>query len=114
MKAAPFNIRCIQTDNGSEFVSDYMNGHEGHTTHFQDYLSSNGILHRRIPKGKPWENAHVEAQHRIDQERLYDTMCVGSLDEAAVALAKYQCVSNLLPKPCLGMKSPMQMIEEIV
>jgi hypothetical protein len=113
VRAAPFEIRCIQTDNGSEFVSDYMAGHEEHTTHFQEFLSSNGILHKRIAGGKPWENAHVEAQHRIDQERLYDTMCVGSLDEAMAVLAEYQRVSNQYPKPCLGMKSPMQMIEGI-
>jgi transposase InsO family protein/transposase-like protein len=112
VSSAPFSIRCIQTDNGSEFVSDYMNGHRMHMTHFQAFLSSNSILHKRIGKGKPWENAHVESQHRLDQERLYDTMCVGSLEEATLILSEYQRVSNLYPKPCLGMKSPMQMIEE--
>ena len=55
----------------------------------------------------------MEAQHRIDQERLYDTMCVGNLDEATLILTEYQRVSNLYPKPCLGMKSPIQMIEGI-
>ena len=113
VKAAPFDIQCIQTDNGSEFVSDYMNGHEAHTTYFQEFLTGNGIIHRRITKGKPWENAYVESQHRIDQERLYDTMRVGSLDEGMAVLAAYQRESNLYPKPCLGMKSPMQMIEGI-
>lgn len=113
VKAAPFDIQCIQTDNGSEFVSDYMSGHETHITHFQAFLSSSGIHHKRITKGKPWENAHVESQHRIDQERLYDTMSVGSLDEGMAVLAAYQRESNLYPKPCLGMGSPMQMIEEI-
>lgn len=113
VSSAPFSIRCIQTDNGSEFVSDYMCGHETHVTHFQAFLSSNGIFHQRITKGKPWENAHVESQHRIDQERLYDTMCVGSLEEATLILSEYQRVSNLYPKPCLGMKSPIQVIEEI-
>lgn len=113
VKAAPFDIQCIQTDNGSEFVSDYMNGHEAHTTYFQEFLTGNGIIHRRITKGKPWENAYVESQHRIDQERLYDTMRVGSLDEGMAVLAAYQRESNLYPKPCLGMGSPMQMIEEI-
>ncbi len=114
MSSAPFSIRCIQSDNGSEFVSDYMCGHETHVTHFQAFLSSNGIFHQRITKGKPWGNAHVEFQHRIDQERLYDTMCVGSLEEATLILSEYQRISNLYPKPCLGMISPMRMIEEIV
>jgi transposase InsO family protein len=114
VKAAPFDIQCIQTDNGSEFVSDYMSGHETHDTHFQTFLLGHGILHKRITKGKPWENAHVESQHRIDQERLYDTMCVGSLDEAMTILTEYQSVSNNYPKPCLGMKSPMDIIREVV
>ena len=27
-KRAPFSIRQIQTDNGSDFTSEYLNGHE--------------------------------------------------------------------------------------
>ena len=84
-----------------------------HATYFQAFLSDNGILHKRIAKGKPWENAHVESQHRIDQERLYDTLQVRSLDEAVAVLTEYDGISNLYPKPCLGMKSPIQVIEEI-
>ena len=87
-----------------------MKGHGCHTTYFQKFLVSNDILHSRIAKGSPWENGYVEAQHRIDQERLYDTMKVSSLDEGMAVLAAYQSESNLYPKPCLGMKSPMDMI----
>ena len=114
LKAAPFDIQCIQTDNGSEFVSDYLDGHESHITCFQEFLAKHNIVHRRIAKGKPWENAYVEAQHRIDQERLYDAMRVGSLEEGITSLTVYQDESNWYPKPCLGMKSPMDMIGETV
>jgi transposase InsO family protein len=89
MREVPFTIQCVQTDNGSEFVSVYMNGHDGRATLFQELLTSKNIVHRRIAKGKPWENGYVEAQHRIDQERLYDTMKVGSLEEGMAALAAY-------------------------
>lgn len=114
LKGAPFKIQCIQTDNGSEFVSDYMKGHGCHTTYFQEFLASNDILHSRIAKGSPWENGYVEAQHRIDQERLYDTMKVSSLEDGMAVLAAYQSESNLYPKPCLGMKSPIDMISEAI
>ena len=71
-------------------------------------------LNKRIAEGKPWENAYVEAQHRIDQERLYDAMRVGSREEGIATLTVYQDESNWYPKPCLGMKSPMDMIGETV
>ena len=60
---------------------------------------------QRLVKGKQWA---------LQYERLYDTMCMGSLDEAAVVLAEYQYLSNLYPKPCLGMKSPMDIVGEVV
>lgn len=87
-----------------------MNGHEHHVTHFGQLLETYHIEHILTDKGKPWQNGYVEAQHRIDQERFYDTLRVESLKDGEIALNAYQRISNLLPKPCLGMRSPADLV----
>lgn len=110
-KRAPFHIQQIQTDNGSEFASEYLKGHESHQTAFQRYLDIQQIGHLRIRKGRPWENGYAEAQHRIDQERLYNRLRVSSFLECIHAMIAYQRVSNAYPKRCLGMQCPNEILQ---
>lgn len=53
----PFNIRYVQTDNGSEF-----------SLHFTDYLNRNRISHRHIHPHSPNENGHLERFNRTLRE----------------------------------------------
>ena len=40
----------------------------------------NQIKHILNKPGSPWENAYVEGQHRLDQERFYSTLIVHNED----------------------------------
>lgn len=46
LKRFPFEIRCIQTDNGAEFTS-YLQGAKNPSA-FESYLEEEGIRHKRI------------------------------------------------------------------
>lgn len=59
-QAFPAAIRRIQTDNGSEWGTDF-------TWHLRDL----GIAHTHIPPGCPESNGKVERRHRTDEEEFY-------------------------------------------
>lgn len=56
----PFNIKAIQTDNGTEFRGK-----------FHTYLEENKIKHYFIPKSSPQWNGCVERAHRSIDEEFY-------------------------------------------
>ena len=57
----PFNIKAVQTDNGSEFHK-----------YFRDYLKEQNITHYWNYPGKPYRNGHVEKFNRTIQEEFID------------------------------------------
>jgi transposase InsO family protein len=59
-KKIPFAIKLIQTDNGSEFG-----------TQFTWHINELGMTHKRNNPGCPEENGKVERSHRTDQEEFY-------------------------------------------
>jgi transposase InsO family protein len=56
----PFQVDCIQTDNGSEFGSQ-----------FHWHVLDKGIQHRYIRPRRPYLNGKTERSHRIDDEEFY-------------------------------------------
>ena len=48
IKAAPFQIYRIKTDNGSEFTNKYLKNHDTHETLFEMRLLAEGIKYYRI------------------------------------------------------------------
>ena len=58
---SPFEIKSIQTDNGSEFHK-----------HFRDYLEEREITHYWNYPGKPYRQGHVEKYNRTIQEEFID------------------------------------------
>jgi transposase InsO family protein len=71
LKACPFPIACIQTDNGQEFTYR-LNPLCQHIEHKMDtWCRSQGILHRLIPPGVKELNGKVERSHRIDMQYFY-------------------------------------------
>ena len=57
----PYQIKAIQTDNGSEFHR-----------HFTDYLKQKNIIHFWNYKGQPYKNGHIEKFNRTIQEEYID------------------------------------------
>ncbi len=60
-KVFPYEIKRIQTDNGSEFHKCFM-----------DYLKKQDIIHYWNYKGQPTKNGHIEKYNRTIQEEFID------------------------------------------
>ena len=60
VKNAPFPIRMIQTDNGTEFTNTLIVTRAKHKTLFEDALSEMDILYKRIRIATPRHNGKVE------------------------------------------------------
>lgn len=110
---APFKIRRVTTDNGSEFTSKYLMNHDGRDTLFEIRLRIEGIQYARIKPGKPWQNGKVESQHRLDQERFYDNLQMNDLEDGRRQLAVYDEASRHFSKQCLKGRSPMEVLIEL-
>lgn len=78
INAAPFKIRAVKTDNGSNFTNRYT-GYLKSSDPFNPRLhcfdilcQEHNIVHYLIDPGKPAQNGTVERSHRTDQETFYD------------------------------------------
>lgn len=108
---APFAIREVQTDNGTEFTNRLMVVKSKHLTLFEEALKELGIIYHRIQIATPRHNGKVERQHRTDEERFYRYMKMYSLEDGRKQLAVYQRRSNDHIKTCLGMRTPNQVVK---
>lgn len=112
VRSAPFPIRQIQTDNGTEFTNALLVTKAKHKTLFEAALLEMGIEYRRIRIATPRHNGKVERQHRTDELRFYRGMRMHSLEDGRRQLAEYQTASNDNIMTCLKMKSPNAVLEE--
>lgn len=64
VNAAPFPIREIQTDNGTEFTNALLVVKAKYKTLFEEALEDMGIEYHRIRIATPRHNGKVERQHR--------------------------------------------------
>ena len=76
LQEAPFPIRCIQTDGGSEFTNRYVSDPKcvlkEPAVHILDKIcAKHNIRHKLIPVATPQINGKVERSHRIDNEEFY-------------------------------------------
>jgi len=112
IQVAPFPIRMIQTDNGTEFTNALLVTKSEHKTLFEQALDSLDIIYKRIRIATPRHNGKVERQHRTDQLRFYDNLKMVSLSDGRKKLANYQRKSNNYIMTCLGMQSPNQVLSK--
>ena len=112
IRHAPFPIRRIQTDNGTEFTNTLLVTKSTHKSLFEQALMDMGIEYQRIRIATPRHNGKVERQHRIDTERFYSHLRMFNLRDGRNQLVVYQRQSNTIWKQCLGMKSPNQVVNQ--
>lgn len=112
VNVAPFPIREIQTDNGTEFTNALLVVNAKHKTLFEVALEEMGIEYHRIRIATPRHNGKVERQHRTDTMRFYDRLKMYSLADGRSQLAVYQRKSNDHIKTCLNMRSPNQVLSD--
>ena len=110
----PFPIREIQTDNGTEFTKGLISNDPNDKSLFEIKLEQCDIFYHRIRVATPRHNGKVERQHRIDQQRFYDTLRMFSLEDGRKQLAVYQQKSNDYIKHCLGLRSPNDVLSDFL
>ncbi len=87
VRAAPFHIRGIQTDNGSIFTN-YYTGYQksADPAHprlhaFDCACMERSIAHFLIDPGKPAQNGKVERSHRTDREEFWNDVRFHTIPE---------------------------------
>lgn len=108
----PFEIQCIQTDNGSEFTSRLQGS--THPSAFELFLEEIGIRHKLIRVATPRHNGKVERSHRTDQERFYDDNKFYSLKYLKDQLARHLSKYNRTPLLVLNEKSPQEFLNQYI
>lgn len=106
----PFEIACIQTDNGSEFTSRLQGAKE--PSAFEAYLAQEGIRHKTIAVATPRHNGKVERSHRSDQERFYEGNTFFSIKHINDQFKRYLNQSNRQPLSAHNWKSAHQKLTE--
>lgn len=114
---APFRIRAIKTDNGSNFTNRYT-GYLKSTDPFNPKLhqfdilcQKYNILHYLIDPGKPNQNGKVERSHRTDQEMFYKRNRFKNLKELNQKIRTWNEQYNSLEHCALNGKSPNEMLQ---
>lgn len=110
--SAPFPIRIVQTDNGTEFTNALLILKAAQKTVFEQALLDMGVEHKRIRIATPKHNGKAERQHRTDGQRFYRHLKMTSLEDGRKQLAGYQQSSNDHIMTCLGFKSPVQVLQK--
>ena len=106
----PFKIQTVQTDNGTEFTYKFIS--DVKECPFDTFLKEESVMHKLIPPRTPWHNGKVERSHRNDQKYFYDWEHFSSLDELNKKLEDHLDWSNNKTMRTLGMKSPVQLLQE--
>lgn len=104
-----FQIKTIQTDNGSEFVNNREETKE--PTLFEKTLSRLKITHKRTRPYSPWQNGKVERSHRIDN-KFYERQEFKSKKDMKAKVKRYNTRYNNVSREVLGFKSPNQIVKE--
>ena len=114
IKAFPFKIECIQTDNGFEFTNrlSWNSFLKNKKTLFENTLENLGIKHKLIKPHTPKENGKVERSHRKDQERFYYEKVFYSLEDLRNRAKYWINEYNNFPMRPLKWLSPNEKLEE--
>ena len=107
IKAAPFKILCVQTDNGTEFTTRLLPGDNGPSL-FEPRLEQAGIRHTLIRPYTPRHNGKVERSHRKDNEYFYASHKFYSFEDFKNQLAVRCRNYNRFPIRPLGWLSPIE------
>ncbi len=110
VKAAPFRVKEVQTDNGYEFTNALSGAKVDTPTRFEETLAELAIAYCRIRVGTPKHNGRVERQHGLDMDRFYMRQRSSSLEDAQRKIAEYNLWSNTRIKVCLAFRSPNDIV----
>ena len=114
VKAFPFKIETIQTDNGFEFTNrlSWQAFMKNKKTKFEKKLEELGIEYKVIKPHTPKQNGKVERSHRKEQERFYYNKVFYSLEDIKNRAKYWIKEYNNFPMRPLGWLSPSQKLGE--
>ncbi|MDP2363648.1 MAG: integrase core domain-containing protein [Ignavibacteria bacterium] len=116
MIVAPFRIRAIKTDNGSNFTNRYTGYSKSSDPlnprlHDLDIMCQrHNIIHYLIDPGKPAQNGKVERSHRTDQETFYERNKFKTLKELQTKIKIWNDEYNNDEHCALNGKTPNEML----
>jgi len=114
--APAFVFKCIQTDNGTEFVYDQWPLVKPETVAPPViWLESHNIRHGRIPPRSPHLNGRIERSHGVDKDR-YKRLTTNSYDKTELqAFLVEDCLDYNFYRPhsMLGMKTPVEYLQSL-
>lgn len=117
LKKAPFRVRAIKTDNGSNFTNRYT-GYDKSSDplhpklHALDLLcQEKHIIHYLIDPGKPAQNGKVERSHRSDQEIFYERNRFKNIADLKKKIRIWNVAYNNLEHCGLNGKTPNEMLQ---
>ena len=116
IRIAPFRIRAVKTDNGSNFTNrytGYLKSSDPFNPRLHDFdilCQRFNIIHYLIDPGKPAQNGKVERSHRTDQEMFYERNKFGTLEELKDRIALWNKEYNNLEHCGLNGKTPNEML----
>ena len=113
LKAFKFPVKCVQTDNGTEFTKRLCPG-KATPTMFENQLKKYGIEHKLIRPYTPRHNGKVERSHRKDNEYLYATHTFYSFNDFAKQLKVHNYKYNKFPMRPLNWKAPVDYINAFI
>ena len=112
LRAFPFKVECVQTDNGLEFTKRLIKGND--LTLFETKLKELGIRHKLIKPFTPRHNGKVERSHRKDNEYFYANHKFYSFEDFKKQLAVHNRKYNNFPMRPLGWKSPKDFLNHFL
>lgn len=112
IKAFPFPIKEVQTDNGTEWRTALLVKDPKSKTMFEKALEKMDIIYHRIRVATPRHNGKVERQRRTDEKRFYKKTRMYSLEDGREQLRKYNKKSNNIPKVCLNFRTPNEVLDD--
>lgn len=113
LKAFPFPVECVQTDNGFEFTKRF-GGEKSKPSLFEVNLKQKGIIHKLIQPFTPRHNGKVERSHRKDNEYFYATHKFYSFDDFKAQLAVHNRKYNNFPMRPLKWQSPKKVLHDFL
>jgi len=117
IKVAPFRIRAVKTDNGSNFTNrytGYLKSSDPINPQLHDFdilCQRYNTIHYLIDPGKPAQNGKVERSHRTDQEMFYERNVFKTLKELERKIAFWNKQYNNLEHCGLNGKTPNEMLK---
>ena len=116
-KALGIEVKCVQTDNGTEFTKQFSAGDKNNHSMFEITARRLRVKLKRIKPHTPKHNGKVERSHREDQKLFYSEIIrLNRLitDESSFKkrLKRHQDKTNNRPMRPLNYKTPKQVLEE--